>query len=76
MKSVYGFVIEPAGQRYNNSKELDGKKLITNTEIFNHQFVNKLATVILCMTDNYIIKVLIVNNKLNAVSFLKKAVLP
>jgi len=48
MKSVYGFVIKPFGQRYNNSKEVDGNTLITNTEMFNHQFVNKLATVTSC----------------------------
>jgi len=46
MKSVYNFVVKPKGERYNNIKELDGSELILNTEIFNHQYVNREATVI------------------------------
>ena len=46
MKSVYNFVISPKGERYNNTKKLDGGELILNTEIFNHQYVNREATVI------------------------------
>jgi len=46
MKSVYNFVVKPKGERYNNIKELDGNELILNTEIFNHQYVNREATVI------------------------------
>ena len=46
MKSVYNFVVTPKGQRYNNTKKLDGGELILNTEIFNHQYVNREATVI------------------------------
>ena len=46
MKSVYNFVVKPKGERYNNVKELNGKKLILNTEIYNHQFVNREAIVI------------------------------
>ena len=46
MKSVYNFVVTPKGDRYNNTKELDGGELILNTEIFNHQFVNREAIVI------------------------------
>ena len=46
MKSVYNFVVTPKGERYNNTKELDGGELILNTDIFQHQFVNRLATVI------------------------------
>ena len=40
MKSVYNFVVTPKGERYNNTKKLDGGELILNTEIFNHQYVN------------------------------------
>ncbi len=39
MTSVHDFVIAPKGERYNNTKKLDGGELILNTEIFNHQFV-------------------------------------
>ena len=46
MKSVYNFVVKPKGERYNNIKKLDGKELILNTEIFNHQYVNREAIVI------------------------------
>ena len=46
MKSVYDFVVKPKGERYNNTKKLDGGELILNTEIFNHQYVNREAVVI------------------------------
>ena len=45
MKSVYNFVVAPKGERYNNKKKVDGGELILNTEIFNHQFVNRTAIV-------------------------------
>jgi len=46
MKSVYDFVITPVGQRYNNVKKVGDKDLIVNSEIFNHQHVNRLAKVL------------------------------
>jgi len=46
MKSVYNFVVTPVGERYNNTKEIDGGDLILNTEITNHQFVNRVAKVV------------------------------
>jgi len=46
MRSVYSFVVAPIGQRYNNVKKIGDKELILNTEIFNHQYVNRQATVI------------------------------
>ena len=46
MKSIYNFVVKPKGKRYNNSKQIDGGELIVNTEIYNHQYVNRNATVI------------------------------
>ena len=46
MKSVYNFVVTPIGERYNNTKEVEGGDLILNTEIYNHQFVNRVAKVI------------------------------
>ena len=45
MKSVYNFVVKPKGERYNNKKKVDDSELILNTEIFNHQFVNRTAIV-------------------------------
>ena len=46
MKSVYSFVVTPIGHRYNNVKKVGDKELIVNTEIFNHQYVNRQAKVI------------------------------
>ena len=46
MRSVYNFVVTPKGDRYNNKKKVDGGELILNTEIFNHQYVNREAEVI------------------------------
>jgi len=46
MKSVYSYVVKPKGSRYNNSKKVGDKNLILNTEIFNHQYINRQATVI------------------------------
>ena len=46
MRAYKDFIISPIGERYNNSKKVGDKNLILNTEIFNHQFVNRKATVI------------------------------
>ena len=46
MKSVYNFVVTPKGERYNNTKKVGDSELILNTEIFNHQYVNREAIVI------------------------------
>ena len=46
MKSVYNFVVKPKGERYNNKKKVGNSELILNTEIYNHQYVNREAIVI------------------------------
>ena len=46
MKSVHNFVVTPKGQRYNNTKRVGDSELILNTEIFNHEYVNREATVV------------------------------
>ena len=46
MKSVYNFVVTPIGERYNNKKKIGDSELILNTEVYNHQYVNRLAKVI------------------------------
>ena len=46
MKSVYNFVVTPKGERYNNTKKVGDSELILNTEIFNHQYVNREAVVV------------------------------
>ena len=45
MKSVYNFVVTPKGERYNNKKKVGDSELIINTDIYNHQFVNRTAIV-------------------------------
>ena len=45
MKAPFDFVIEPKGNRYNNTKKVGDKDLILNTEVYNHQFVNREAIV-------------------------------
>ena len=45
MKSVYNFVVTPKGERYNNKKKVGDSELILNTEIYNHQYVNRTAIV-------------------------------
>ena len=46
MKAYKDFIVSPIGERYNNSKKVGDKNLILNTEVFNHQYVNRLAKVI------------------------------
>jgi hypothetical protein len=46
MRSVFNFLIKPTGSRYNNEVNIDGKKLITNTDIFDHKSVSREAEVI------------------------------
>ena len=46
MKSVYNFVVTPKGERYNNKKKIGDSELIINTEIYNHQYVNREAIVV------------------------------
>jgi hypothetical protein len=45
MKAPFDFVIEPKGNRYNNTTKVGDKDLIINTEIYNHQFINREAIV-------------------------------
>jgi len=45
MKAPFDFVIEPKGNRYNNTTNVGSSELILNTEIYNHQFVNRQAIV-------------------------------
>ena len=45
MKAPFDFVIEPKGNRYNNTTKVGDKDLILNTEVYNHQFTNREAIV-------------------------------
>lgn len=46
MQALFDYIIKPVGGRYNNSVDIDGKELLVNTEIFNHQYVNREAEII------------------------------
>jgi len=46
MKSVHNFVVTPKGNRYNNTKKVGDSELIINTEISNHQYINREAVVV------------------------------
>ena len=48
MKSPYSFVISPVGERYNNKKKVGEKELILNSEVFNHEYVNRKGIVHSC----------------------------
>ena len=45
MKAPFDFVIEPKGNRYNNTKKVGDSELILNTEIYNHEYINREAIV-------------------------------
>ena len=46
MKSLYDFIVEPLGDKYSNTVNIDGKNLVLNTKIESFKFVNRLAKVI------------------------------
>ena len=46
MKSLYDFIIEPMGDRYNNKTKVGDKELILNTDMSKHLFVNREARVL------------------------------
>ena len=46
MNSIYDYIVEPIGERYNNKKTIEGKELILNTKIESFKIVNKKAKVI------------------------------
>lgn len=47
MKSVLNFIVKPLNnKRYNNTKKIENKELILNSEIFSHQHVNRHAVVL------------------------------
>ena len=41
MNAYKDYIIEPIGDRYNNSVRVNEKELVLNTEIFNHQYINR-----------------------------------
>jgi hypothetical protein len=46
MNAYKDYIISPIGDRYNNSVRVGKKELVLNTEVFNHQYVNRKAEII------------------------------
>jgi hypothetical protein len=46
MNAYKDHIVSPIGNRYNNNIQVGEGELILNTEVFNHQYVNRLAKVI------------------------------
>ena len=46
MKSLFDFIVEPIGQRYNNKVKVGDKSLIINTQLETFKSVNNIAKVI------------------------------
>jgi len=46
MKSIYDFIVEPLGQRYNNKIKVGDKSLIINTKLESFKSVNNIAEVV------------------------------
>ena len=46
MKSLFDFIVEPYGQRYNNKVKVGDKSLIINTQVETFKSVNNIAKVI------------------------------
>ena len=46
MQALFDYIIKPVGGRYNNSVDVNGKELLVNTEIYNHQYINREAEVL------------------------------
>jgi len=45
MIPVFDFVVKPSGGRYSNSVKIGDSELILNTEVFNHQYINRTAII-------------------------------
>ena len=45
MKSVFNFIVEPKHGRSTAKKDIDGKELLLNTELQNHNYTSRLGVV-------------------------------
>lgn len=46
MRSLFNYIIKPKGKRYNNTKDIDGKELIINSDNYQFKYVNKEAVIV------------------------------
>jgi len=47
LKTIDRYLIKPVGERYNNVKQVGSKKLIINSEISNHHYINREAELVI-----------------------------
>jgi hypothetical protein len=45
MKSVFNYLVSPKGKRTTGEIEIDGKELLLNTELQNHEYTNRIGIV-------------------------------
>jgi len=46
MQSIFDFIIKPKNKRYDNTKQIDDKELILNSEISDHRYVSRIGIVL------------------------------
>jgi len=46
MRSIFNFIVKPKEERYNNKKQIGDNELILNTEISDHRYISRNATVL------------------------------
>jgi hypothetical protein len=46
MHSVFNYLVEPKGSRSTGKKDIEGQELLLNTELQNHEYVNRIGTIL------------------------------
>ena len=46
MQSVFSYLVSPKGKRTTGEIKIDGKELLLNTELQNHEYTNRIGTVL------------------------------
>ncbi len=46
MHSVFNYLVEPKGSRSTGKKNIGGQELLLNTELQNHEYVNRIGTIL------------------------------
>ena len=46
MHSVFNYLVEPKGSRSTGKKNIEGQELLLNTDLQNHEYVNRIGTVL------------------------------
>jgi hypothetical protein len=46
MRSVFSYLVSPNGKRTTGEIDIDGKKLLLNSELQNHEYTNRIGTVL------------------------------